>query len=201
MSFDYSQRFTAAIAAIDAANADDPNTLTIDGETRPKELAHAEMLTAWVKRLRPEASEELLLAARAHHISRWEQPRSGYPAGRNGYLRWRRELGAFHAGLTREILLDVGYPEAAGSRVAESVQKRKLNRDAEVQSFEDGLCLVFLETQFEALAARTERPKMVEIVRKTVRKMSDAGREAAGGIELSEDGGAIVAEAFRLANK
>ena len=194
-------RFKAAIAAIDAANADDPNTLLVDDRERPKELAHAEMLTEWVKRLRPEAGEELLLAARAHHIRRWESPRSGYPAGRNGYLRWRRELGAFHAEQTRAILLEVGYDEAAVTRVSEIVQKRKLGRDPEVQAFEDGLCLVFLETQFDDLAARTERPKMVEIVRKTVRKMSEAGRQAAGGVELSEGGSAIVEEAFRLANK
>ena len=40
-----SERFRAAIAAIDGANSADPNTLTINGVSRPKELAHAEMMT------------------------------------------------------------------------------------------------------------------------------------------------------------
>ena len=44
-------RFARAIAAIDAANADDPNTISIDAVVRPKELAHAELMTAWVTRL------------------------------------------------------------------------------------------------------------------------------------------------------
>jgi len=197
MTVDPTERYQAAVAAIDAANADDPNILRVDGEDRPKELAHAEMLSNWVIRFRPEASEELLLAARAHHVRRWEHPRSDYPEGRNGYLRWRREQRAFHADLTRTILLDTGYDEAAVTRVGEILQKRALGNDPEVQAFEDGLCLVFLETQFDELSAKTGRAKMVEIVHNTVKKMSEAGREASAGIELSADGKSIVAEAFQ----
>src|SRR4051794_5577709 len=92
-----SGRFEAAITAIDAANADDPDTIIIDGAARPKEQAHAEMMTAWVRRLDPDASEEQLLAARAHHLRRWSVPRSTYPEGRAGYLRWRRDLKDQHA--------------------------------------------------------------------------------------------------------
>ena len=40
------ERFARAIAAIDAANADDPNTIVVAGLVRPKELAHAELMTA-----------------------------------------------------------------------------------------------------------------------------------------------------------
>ena len=55
------------------------------------------MLSRWVGLLLPEASEELRLAARAHHIRRWQRPRSTFPEGRGGYLRWRTSLHAFHA--------------------------------------------------------------------------------------------------------
>jgi len=196
MTTEFGERFEAAIAAIDAANAVDPNTLQAGGISRPKELAHAEMLTAWVNKLRPEASEQLLLAARAHHIRRWTHPRSSFPAGRNGYLRWRKELREFHSNETRTILLGVGYDEEIADRVSEIVQKRGLGRDDEVQAFEDGLCLVFLETQFDDLSTRTERSKMVEITCKTVRKMSPTGRKAAETVKLSEGGSSIVQEAF-----
>ena len=47
------ERLERAIAAIDAANADDPFTLTVDGEALPKELTHAEMMTRWVLELEP----------------------------------------------------------------------------------------------------------------------------------------------------
>ena len=76
------ERYLAAIAAIDAANADDPAVLVVGGEARGKEQTHAEMMTAWVLRLRPAASEELLLAARGHHLRRWMVPRGSFPAGR-----------------------------------------------------------------------------------------------------------------------
>src|SRR5438067_11812028 len=141
------ERFERAVAAIDAANADDPNRITVAGEERPKELAHAELATAWVRRLRPEASEELLLAARAHHLRRWAIPRDSYPDGRNGYLRWRRALQRAHAGDVGRILGAEGYGPAEVARVQEIVQKRRLSSDPEVQAFEDALCLVFLETQ------------------------------------------------------
>ena len=62
------ERFEGAIAAIDAANADDPHVLLIDGTERPKELAHAEPVSEWVGRSRPDAPEQLLLAVHEHHI-------------------------------------------------------------------------------------------------------------------------------------
>ena len=69
------ERLAAALAAIDAANADDPNVIMVDGVERPKELAHAELMTRWVRTLDPQCSEEQMLAARAHHLRRWTIPR------------------------------------------------------------------------------------------------------------------------------
>lgn len=192
------ERFEAAIAAIDAANAADPNTIVVAGATRPKELAHAEMVSAWVRRLRPDASEALLLAARAHHLRRWAVPRSSYPEGRAGYLRWRRDLHERHAAEAAEILRAVGYDDDTVARVGEIIRKRNLAADPEVQALEDALCLVFLETQFADLAARTERAKMVDIVRKTVRKMTPEGVRHAVALaaSLGDDERSIVEEAL-----
>ena len=44
-----SDRLSAALAAVDTANADDPHTIVVDGVERPKELAHAELKTQWVR--------------------------------------------------------------------------------------------------------------------------------------------------------
>ncbi len=174
-----SERFRAAIAAIDGANSADPNTLTINGVSRPKELAHAEMMTNWVTVLAGEPSEALLLAARAHHIRRWEMPRSSYPEGRGGYLRWRIDLHDIHANHAATILRDAGYDEETVERVKTLIHKRGLGKDAEVQVLEDALCLVFLETQFDELSGRLAGPKIAEIIRKTWRKMSEQGQARA----------------------
>jgi hypothetical protein len=192
-----SERFDRAVAAIDAANAEDPNTIVVHGVTRPKEQAHAELMTAWVKRLRPDASEALLLAARAHHIRRWTVARDSYPDGRAGYLRWRRDLHERHAADVGAILRTAGYDDATVGRVQDIVRKRNLNRDADVQVLEDALCLVFIETQFEALAVKLDREKMVDVVRKTLRKMSGAGIDAALGLDLPAAHRELIEEATR----
>jgi hypothetical protein len=180
-------RFDRAIAAIDAANADDPNTIVVRGESRPKELAHAEMVSAWVALLLPDASEELRLAARAHHLRRWSVPRTEYPVGRAGYLRWRRELHEQHAREVGALLASVGYDDAAIGRVQDLVRKRGLGTDPEVQTLEDALCLVFLETQFHELAARMDPETLDRVVDKTLKKMSPDAIARVADLDLTEE--------------
>ncbi len=177
-------RFDAAIAAIDAANADDPHTIVVDGVERPKEQAHAELMTGWVRRLDPEATEAQLLAARAHHLRRWTLPRTDYPEGRAGYLRWRTELRNRHADDVAAILGGCGYDDETIARVRAIVRKERMGADPQVQTHEDALCLVFLATQFGAVADQLGDDKTVDVVRKTIAKMSPAGLAAAATLPL-----------------
>jgi hypothetical protein len=193
------EQFARAIAAIDARNADDPNTIVIDGAAQPKELAHAELVTQWVRKLRPDASEALLLAARGHHLRRWTVPRASYPAGRSGYLKWRRDLHRRHADELGAILHECGYDDATIDRVGALVRKEGLGRtpdDADVQALEDALCLVFLETQFGEVAARLDDEKMVDVLAKTAKKMSPAALELAAALPMDDTGRALLARAL-----
>ncbi|MDE2746452.1 MAG: DUF4202 domain-containing protein [Chloroflexota bacterium] len=176
------------MAAIDAANADDPYTLEIDGAALPKEQTHAEMMTRWVQELDPRASEELLLAARAHHIRRWMIPRSTFPAGRAAYLRWRRALHAVHAELTAAILEECGYPRRSVERVAALVAKADLLQagDPDAQTLEDALSLVFLDTQLEPLLDDLDDRQLRRALGRTWRKMSPNGQAAAMKLALSD---------------
>lgn len=191
-----SDRFEAAVAAIDAANSADPNTIVVRGATRPKELAHAELVTDWVKRLVRPPGEALLLAARAHHLRRWALPRNSHPTGRSGYLRWRKALHRRHADDVAVILRDVGYDDDTITRVQEIVRKQRLGKDPEVQALEDALCLVFIETQLHELAARTEPDKMVEIIRKTAAKMSVPALDLAVELDLPDDDRVLLSRAL-----
>src|SRR5688500_14008596 len=110
-------RLTAALAAIDAANAADPNIVAIDGIERPKELAHAERRPGWVRAAAPDWSDEQLIAARAHHPRRWAIPRDDYPRARAGYLRWRSALRRQHAREVGEIMRGAGYTDDEIERV------------------------------------------------------------------------------------
>ena len=185
-------RFGRAVEAIDAANADDPNTIVVRGEARPKELAHAELVSDWVVVLRPDASEALRLAARAHHLRRWTVPRTSYPAGRAGYLRWRRDLHDQHAREVGEILAGVGYDDDTIARVQDLVRKRGLGKDPEVQTLEDALCLVFLETQFDELAARLDADKLDGVVDKTLKKMSPDAIARVPDLDLTPEARSIL---------
>ena len=76
------------------------------------------------------------------------------------------------------------------------MRKQGLGRDPEVQVHEDALCLVFLETQLDDLAAQIDDDdKMVEILRKTAAKMSGAGLAAASEVPLSPEGAALLSRA------
>jgi hypothetical protein len=166
-------RFERAVAAIDAANAESPTGIELD---------HAVRVTEWVRRLRPDADEALLLAARAHHIRRWTVPRSTYPDGRAGYLRWRRDLHQVHADEASRILRAEGYDEAIVGRVGDIIRKKGLTSDPDVQALEDALCLVFIQTQYDELAGRLDGDKMENVVAKTLAKMSEDGRRVAAEV-------------------
>ena len=179
-------RFERAIDAIDAANAADPHQITVRGRTGPKEILHAELVTEWVRDLAPDAGEELLLAARGHHLRRWTVPRASAPAGGSGYLRWRKNLHEQHATELGPILTDAGYDQTTIARVQTIVRKQGLGRDPEVQTLEDALCLVFLETQLAEIATRLGPDKLVSVIQKTAKKMSPAGLEAIARVPLDD---------------
>ncbi len=189
-------RFQRAIALIDEANGADPNVLVVAGAGRPKELAHAELVSAWVRRLVDDPSEPLLLAARAHHIRRWQRPRADFPRDRRGYLRWRTGLYIFQAAQVRAILESVGYEEDTVVRAEALVAKALPLTDPDAAALEDAICLVFLETQLAEFAGRTEREKMLEILRKTWRKISPNGRTAALTLPLDAAERALVEAAL-----
>lgn len=189
-------RLDAAFAAIDAANAGDPNTIEIDGTAQPKELAHARLMTEWVRQLDPAATDAQLLAARAHHLRRWTVPRESYPEGRAGYLRWRTDQKRRHAEEVAVILEDVGYETEVIQRVQAIVRKEGLARDPAVQTHEDALCLVFLQTQLAETAAGLGHDKAVDVLRKTARKMSPRGLVEAAALPYDDASRRLLEEAL-----
>jgi hypothetical protein len=192
-------RFEQAMAAIDAANSADPHTIELRGEVRPKEQAHAELMTEWVRRLDPSADEAQLLAARAHHLRRWSIPRSSFPDGRAGYLKWRLALRKQHAAEVAVLLADVGYDEATVERVQAIINKVGLNKegaDPAVQVHEDALCLVFLETQLAATVDQLGDDKMIDVIQKTAAKMSRAGLAQVAAIPMRARDRALVGRAL-----
>jgi hypothetical protein len=191
-------RFTAAIAKIDEANAADPNREVFQGQEVAKEVLYSRRMTDWLNRLAPEASEMLRLAAHGQHICRWTIPRDSYPMDRPGYHRWRTDCQRMHAEKLGEILRAVGYDESDIARVQSLVRKERLKLDAETQLLEDVICLVFLESYFADFAKQHDEAKLIDIVRKTWKKMSPRGHEAALQLPMNESARKIVEQALSV---
>jgi hypothetical protein len=185
-----------AVERFDAMNARDPNPLVVDGVSRPRELVQAERLEAWVKKLAPDASVALRLAARCQHLCRWEIPRSSYGEGRVAYLKWRKDLARHHADLAATVLAEVGFDQATLEDVRRINLKQGLKSEPDTQTMEDALCLAFLEHEFAEFAPKYDDAKVIDIVQKTWRKMSERGHELALGLPFSPETLALVSRAL-----
>lgn len=191
------ERFQRAISEFDRLNAADPVLEPSPDGPRPRLVLQAERLSKWVERLSPEASEPLRLAARCQHLERFRIPRESFPEGRTGYLRWRTELGRFHAERAASVLLELGYETDTIERVKSIVTKQNLRSNPDSQTIEDALCLVFLEFELEAFLAKyPDADKAVEILRKTWKKMSERGHAAALALPLSDAAKALIGRAL-----
>jgi hypothetical protein len=185
-----------AFDAIDRVNDGDPARVALDGRMVGAEVVYGRRMSERLASFEPEAPDELAIAVRAQHVGRFRVPRTDYPAGRAGYLAWRRDLSKMHAAIATEILEALGADPAVSARVSDLVRKKGLGRDAGAQALEDVACLVFLEHYFDDFAAKKTDDELVPIVRKTWAKMSDRAHDVALGLSLSDRAKAIVGRAL-----
>jgi hypothetical protein len=184
--------YAQARILIDAAHAADPKRT---GDGRAAELVYADRLEAWVAKLAPAAAPLLRLAARCQHLERWSVPRASFPAGKAGYLNWRKSLYGKQAARARDLFVLAGVSGAEADEVATWVSKTGLKTNPGTQALEDAACLVFLENEIANFAAQhADYPaeKFVDIIRKTWRKMSPPAQQAALGLNLPPGIAALV---------
>ncbi|MEM1316190.1 MAG: DUF4202 domain-containing protein, partial [Pseudomonadota bacterium] len=143
------EKLAAVLAAIDAANAQDPTShQDDDGTPVPEALLYGRRMSAELARLFPDASPHLAIACRGQHVERWALKRADYPEGKAGYLTWRREQARRHGARVAGIMTEAGWPEADAERVASLLRKEALKRNPETQALEDVICFVFLRWYF-----------------------------------------------------
>jgi len=189
--------FEIAIALIDQKNAEDINTYVSNDITFFKELLYSQRMSQKLLQFKGDASEELQIAARAQHICRWKIARNEFPMDRVGYLKWRETLKKMHADLTADILKTVGYNDEFVKRVSFLINKKMIKKDEESQVLQDVICLVFLEYYFEDFSNKHEDEKIISIVQKTWKKMSEAGHEFALKLNYSEKSLSLIQQALK----
>ena len=180
-------RLQRVLALIDAANSADP--------AGQAEL-YGQRMSATLQRFAPDASEALKIAARAQHIERWMIPRSDYPEGRIAYLTWRKELQKLHARRAGEIMAECGYGQDVIERTGSLLKKERLKQDADAQTLEDVICLVFLEFEAPPFIAKHDDDKVRDILAKTAKKMSAKGLEAAAKVAMDPRLARLLGEAL-----
>lgn len=176
----------ATLAAIDKINLQDPNTTSIDGKNIANEYLYSQRMTECLTQYWPDADELLQIAVHAQHIKRWHLKRAEFPEGRSGYLTWRKELGLFHAQLTKDVMLENGFSTEDAETTYAVVAKKQLKSNERSQTLEDVACLVFLIYYFAPFAEKHSDEKIISIVQKTWRKMSDKGHDIALSLEMPD---------------
>jgi len=187
--------FHNAISKFDAYNSNDPHQEEFEGKTFPKELLYARRMSEKLDAFAPGSPEDVRLAARCQHIGRWEIPRDSYPMDRKGYLQWRSTLKIHHAKIAGQVLADCGYADEIIAKVKFLLLKKELNRDSDTQLLEDVICLVFIQYYLDEFAAKHDDDKVVDILQKTMKKMSPKAIAEAGTIAVSEKTAALINKA------
>lgn len=179
------KKIEKAFALFDAYNSNDIHQDKTDDKLIPKEFLYAVRMTEKLYHYAPDASEAVRLAARCQHIGRWEIPRDSYPMDKKGYLQWRSQLALHHSKIAGDILEECGYDNQLIDNVKFLLQKKQLHQNPDTQLLEDVICLVFIQFYLEEFAQQHEDDKVVDILKKTMKKMSSQALVAAGKISVS----------------
>ena len=175
-----------AFAAFDEYNSKDPNQEVYNGTSYPKELLYSMRMTERLNAFAPESPEYVQLAVRSQHIGRWEIGRNQYPMDKKGYLQWRSVLKQHHTQLAEKILVACGYDANTIDVVKFLLQKKQLHTNPDTQLLEDVVCLVFVQYYLDDFAAKHTDEKVLDILKKTLTKMSHRAIQEAVGLAGSE---------------
>lgn len=188
-------QFENALEAFDRYNSNDPNTEFVNGQPVPKELLYAQRMTYRLLKYFPESPLYLQLAARGQHIGRWEIPRSQYPMDKKGYFQWRNKLKEHHATIVEHILKNFEFDSQEIEKIKSLIRKKELTSNPDMQILEDVICLVFLEYYGDEFAAKHDDDKVIDILLKTMKKMSANAIRSVAEIPLSEKIKSLLYEA------
>jgi len=180
------KQLETAYTAFDTYNSFDPNIEESEDVFYPKEVLYAIRMTEKLKEYAPDSDEYIQLTVRCQHIGRWEIPRNSYPMNRKGYLQWRNTLALHHAKIAEKILTECGYTDDTIEKVKFLLQKKQLRQNSDTQLLEDIVCLVFIQYYLEPFAAMHADEKVIDILRKTLKKISAHAIEEAVKIPVSD---------------
>jgi hypothetical protein len=177
--------YKKACLAIDEVHAKDANIELVDGVEMAAELIYSQRMLKVLTEFLVDADYKISLAAQCQHFERWAVARSLYPMDKKGYFQWRKAIMEYQLKRTSEVLASCGIALNDIEGIRDVLQNRGKKDHVQGQVIEDVACIVFVEWYLAAFAAKHEQDKVIGIVKKTVKKISEEGMKAISTRPLS----------------
>jgi 3-hydroxyisobutyrate dehydrogenase-like beta-hydroxyacid dehydrogenase len=132
-------------------------------------------------------------------VRRFDIPRSDFEMGRKGYNQWRKACREHHAKVLGEIMARHGYGADDIAEAQKLVRKQELKKDKLSQALENAVDVVFIEHYLQPFVdkyAEYDEDKLVDIIAKTLLKMSPKGHAAALALDLPDAHRALIKKAI-----
>lgn len=167
-------------------------------DNQAEESLYAIRMLDQLRKYYPQANQLLEISALAHHLKRWEIARSLYPMDKQGYFQWRRHVAKHQLAQLTEVLEKESIAKDEQEAILSYLKKENIKKFEEAQIIEDVACMVFVHFYLESFAAPHDEQKVVDIVRKTMLKMSQRAIGETAQLPLSENVKRYVGQAVQL---
>ncbi len=191
------KQYNKAVVLINSVHQLDPNSETVDGIEIKAELLYSRRMLSILKKVQPNASLELQLAAQCQHISRWSIPRVTFPIGKKGYYEWRAAIMKHQLSVTTSVLQQAEINGQSIEIIVDALKNKADKSNINASIIEDTACLAFIKWYLVSFAGQFDPEKAKVILQKTAGKMSERGLKLISEIELSKD----VLNVLSLLNK
>jgi hypothetical protein len=176
--------YQKATIEIEKIHSSDPIQETLNGKQYPAEVLYCKRILNILDLVDPHSSYAMKLAVQCQHLQRWGVPRSEYTYDRRGYHQWRRKVMEYQLQQTQTVLSRAGVDGEDIRWIMTAIEKQGDKSNPEAQIITDTACLVFLKWYMEPFAVKHESEKVIDIMKKTLRKMSVAGVNLVSKLDL-----------------
>lgn len=194
------EKIIEALNIFDQLYEQDPNTEIYNGKEYPKEYLYSLRMLETLSQIFKNANTVQVIAAKAHHLCRWEIPRTTFAKGKQGYLKWRQTLYKHQSEKATHVLTQLQFDKQTIEDIANAIQKKGLKQNFNTQVVEDVACIVFLKYYIDNFIKShgNDEEKIIGIVKKTWDKMSPIAHDHALQIPYNKNTSAIIIKALNL---
>lgn len=180
-------QYTKAVELINSVHNQDPNSETVDGSEIKVELLYSQRMLSILKKVQPNASLELKLAAQCQHISRWSISRATFSMDKKGYYQWRASIMEHQLSVTTSVLKQAEINNQSIEIIIDALKNKADKTNTNASIIEDTACLTFIKWYLVPFAGQFDPEKAKVILQKTAGKMSARGLGLLPEMELNED--------------